>query len=71
MRNILVPRKQRSRRGERARAYIWPTIALRLCLLLALRARQQRRVVQRAGARVELLLPGSKIGNRGREVVVR
>ena len=53
------------------RTYIWPAIALGLCLLFALRARQERRVVQRVGAGVELLLPGSKIGDRGRKVVIR
>jgi hypothetical protein len=37
---------------ESATTYIWPAIALRLCLLFALRARQQWRIVQPGGASV-------------------
>lgn len=66
------PQKKKQRLGERKRggAYIWPTIALHLCLLLTLRARQQRRIVQRDGASVELLLSDFDIGERGREVII-
>jgi hypothetical protein len=38
--------------GEGERTYIWPAIALHLCLLVALRARQQWRIVQPDGASV-------------------
>jgi hypothetical protein len=38
--------------GKGERTYIWPAIALHLCLLVALRARQQWRIVQPDGASV-------------------
>ena len=50
--------------------YIGPAIALGLCLLLALSARQKRRIVQRDCARVELLLPRLEIGDGRCEIVI-
>lgn len=45
-----------TRRGgggtESTTTYIWPTIALHLCFLFALRARQQWRIVHPDGASV-------------------
>ena len=51
--------------------HVRPSITLRLCLLLALRARQQRGVVQRRRVRAELLLSRFEIGDRGCEVIIR
>jgi len=51
--------------------HVRPAVTLRLCLLLALCAREQRCVVQRRRACAELLLSRFEIGDRGCEVIIR
>ena len=51
--------------------YVWPPISLRLCLLLALHARQQGCAAQRSGARVQLRLSLFQVSERGCKVVIR
>ena len=60
----------RPRECECVRTYIWPAIALHLCLRFALRTRQQWRVVHGNGASVQILLSGFKIAKRGREITI-
>ena len=50
--------------------YIGPAIALGFYLLIALSARQKRRVVQRDCLRVELLLSGLEIGDGRCEIII-